>query len=140
MSAQNKALIRRYFDTFNKGNLDALAEIVDPGYVIHYPSNTLRRPGPDGLRGVVSNFRSAFPDLAFVAHDMLADGDKVAVRWTFTGTHSGGPYMGVPATGKKITVDGQSIYRIAGGKVVEGWINGDDLGEQRQLGLIPPAK
>jgi predicted ester cyclase len=58
-----------------------------------------------------------------VLHDLIAEGDKVALRWTFHGTHSGGPYLGLAATGKTLTVNGQSSYRIAGGKSVEAWIN-----------------
>lgn len=68
--------------------------------------------------------------------DMLVDGDKVAVRTTFRGTHTG-DFFGIPPTGKSVTVSGTHILRIADGKIAEHWGNNDDLGLMRQLGVIP---
>ncbi len=88
----------------------------------------------------VTQFRSAFPDLHMTIEDMIAEGDRVVVRWTMHGTHTGDIVrlaMHVPATGKQVTVMGITIDRFAGGKVVEIWMNTDTLGFYQQLGLIP---
>jgi predicted ester cyclase len=122
---------------FNKGNLAVLDEIVSPDFTVHDAAGIPIRPGRDGVIKRLTVYRAAFPNLEMVVNDALAEGDKVSVRWTFSGTHSGGPYLGVTATGKKVSVTGQSTYRIAGGRMVEAWINSDDLGEQQQLGLLP---
>ncbi|MFH1646219.1 MAG: ester cyclase [Chloroflexota bacterium] len=81
-------------------------------------------------------YMTAFPDVKFTIEDMIAEGDKVAIRYTMRGTHKG-PYRGMPATGKKIEVGGISIGRVAGGKFVEGWSCPDRLGMMQQLGVIP---
>ena len=81
--------------------------------------------------------RSAFPDMQATIEDMIAEGDKVAVRYTGTGTHKG-ELMGIPATGKQIAVTGIEIIRIAGGKMVERWEAFDNLSFMQQLGVIPP--
>ena len=69
---------------------------------------------------------------------MVAEGDKVAVRWTFTGTHKGKLVVGIPPTGLQATMTGIAIYRITGGKIMEIWVNSDVLGLWLQLGVIPP--
>ena len=106
-------------EIWSKGNLDAAGEIYAADVVIHNaaPDN------PGGLEGVkytVSGVRAAFPDLQFNVGDLIAEGDKVVQRWSWTGTQDG-EYMGTPPTGKKTTVGGISIVRIANGKIAEIW-------------------
>jgi predicted ester cyclase len=81
-------------------------------------------------------FRDAFPDLRFTAEDIIAEGDKVAARYTMRGTHQG-EFMGVAPTGNRIEVTGIDIVRFEGGKMVEHWANSDELGMMQQLGVIP---
>jgi predicted ester cyclase len=81
-------------------------------------------------------FRAAFPDIHVAVEDVIANGDKVVVRLTFSGTHTG-PLMGMPPTGKFVTITGIAIDRIQNGKIVEHWVNRDDLGMLQQLGMIP---
>ena len=81
-------------------------------------------------------FLSAFPDGVSTTDDLIAEGDKVVERFTFRGTNNGS-FMGAPPTGKKVTSTGMSIFRIAGGKIVEHWGENDALGTMQQLGLIP---
>ena len=81
--------------------------------------------------------RTAFPDLRFVAEDVIAEGDKVVERRTSSGTHQG-ELMGIPPTGRQTTGSGVSIFRVANGKVAEQWVNWDMLGLLQQLGGIPP--
>jgi len=86
-----------------------------------------------------SDSYSAFPDSHYTIDDMVVEGDKVAVRFTFSGTHKG-EFMGIPPTNKKVTVSGIYIDRIVGGKLVEEWGYSDTLGLMRQLGLAPTPK
>jgi steroid delta-isomerase-like uncharacterized protein len=83
-------------------------------------------------------YRAAFPDVHIAIDDLIAAGDKVVTRYTATGTHQG-ELMGIPATGKKISITGVSIYRFANGQIVEDWAEFDQLGMLTQLGVIPPA-
>jgi steroid delta-isomerase-like uncharacterized protein len=83
-------------------------------------------------------FRTAFPDGRFTVEDLLADGEKVVSRFTATGTHKN-DFMGIPATGKAITVTGIDILQFADGKAVEHWGEIDGLGMMQQLGVLPLA-
>jgi len=131
---QNKAITRRFFEVFN---LTVVDELFTPDYVHHNPSVTpeLQR-GREAYKQVVNLFITAFPDLHTTVDDAIAEGDKVATRWTWRGTHKG-EVMGIPATGKQVVISGVSIHRIATGKIAEGWINFDALGMMQQLGVIP---
>jgi steroid delta-isomerase-like uncharacterized protein len=82
----------------------------------------------------VRNFRDAFPDLHMEIKDMVAEGDKVAVRLRVTGTHKGGG-LGFPATGRKIDIAAITIIQFAKGQLVQGWNNWDQLGMMQQLGM-----
>lgn len=133
---QNKAKIRYYFEeVWNKGNLAAVDEVVDANLVDHNAPPGLP-PGREGHKLFVQAFRTAFPDLNFTIEDLLADGDKVIARFTSRGTHHG-DLMGIPPTGKQITVTGISIDRFEGDKYVESWMEFDQLAMMQQLGVIP---
>ena len=132
----NKALIRRLYDeVFAKWNLGVVDDLVGPEFVGHeMPPGT--PPGPVGFKQFYGWLRSAFPDLRYVVDDVIAEGDKVVVRWTWHCTHRG-DFMGVPPTGKQATVSGMAIYRLAGGKCVERWVELSLLGLLQQLGAVP---
>ena len=98
----------------------------------HAHGDTLR--GRDSLLDA-SWRHSAFPDGRFAVEDTIAEGDRVAVRWTFHGTNTG-EYLGAAATGRAIHVTGINILRIEKGRIAEMWIQADDLGEREQLGWI----
>jgi predicted ester cyclase len=132
---ENKALIRRFYEEFNKKNLVALDDIIDLNAVDH--SAPPGQPGGiEGARQFAGMILTAFPDLHFTVEDMIAEGDKVVARVTFRGTHQG-TFMSFSPTGKHVTSTGIEINRIAGGKVVEHWNNYDDLGLLQQLGVVP---
>ena len=131
----NKALVRRTYDVINKRNLKAIDELVDPNYVGHIPAFPPVQ-GIEGLQQVFSTYLTAFPDMTGTIEDLIAEGDKVAARLTFRGTHTG-PMMGIPPTGKQVTLSAMNIFRVANGKFVEQWVNSDDLGLMQQLGVIP---
>jgi predicted ester cyclase len=138
MSAEtNKETIRRFVEEVNKGNFDALDEILASDVKDHQPLP----PGlPSGLAGLKAFFnaqRTAFPDLKVTIDDITADGDKVWDRLTVRATNTG-PFMGMPPTGKRVTFEVFDISRFAGGKVVEHWGVADNLGMMQQLGVVPP--
>jgi steroid delta-isomerase-like uncharacterized protein len=131
-----KAIARRYIEeVWNKGNLALIDELFTPDHINHSPSAG-QMAGPEGLKQLIASFRNAAPDLHFTIDDMIAEGDRVVTRWTARGTHAG-ELMGVPPTGKQITVTAIVIDRFAGGKFAEHWAGRDDLGLYQQLGLIP---
>ena len=132
----NKTLVRRgWEEIWNKGNLSIADEQYAPNYILHMPDNPDMH-GPVGHSQVVMMYRTAFPDLHFTIEDQIAEGDKVVNRVTARGTHQG-ELMGIPPTGKQMTVSGITIDRVAGGKLVESWATWDFLGLMQQLGVIP---
>jgi steroid delta-isomerase-like uncharacterized protein len=137
MSTQeNKAIGRRAFEEiWNQGNLAAIEELYAANQVSHGLGMEVP-PGTAGLQQFVSIYRTAYPDTHFTVEEQIAEGDKVATRWTATGTHRG-ELMGIAPTGKRVTVTGIAITRIANGKIVETWNNFDALGQLQQLGVIP---
>lgn len=137
MSEENKARTRRFYEeVWNKGNLAIVDELCATNFVNHNPGPG-EAPGPEGLKQIATMIRTAFPDMHMTVDDMIAEGDKVVSRVTVNATHRG-EFMGIPPTGKQITVTGIDIVRIVGGKAVERWGNYDDLGMMQQLGVIPP--
>ena len=139
MTEDNKALNRRFVEeVINQGNIEAIDELIDPGVVEHAAP-----PGvPTGREGAKQFFaivRSAFPDLHHTIEDMIAEGDKVVMRSTWSGTHQG-EFMGIPATGRRVRVSAIDISRVADGRIVEHWEQSDALGLMQQLGVIPPPE
>jgi steroid delta-isomerase-like uncharacterized protein len=140
MSAEdNKALIRRFVEEVQSGdNIDLVDEICSPEFVNH--SAPPRIPADrEGIKIVTAMFRRAFPDSYFTVEDMVAEGDKVATRKTFHGTH-GGEFMGIPPSGRGVSMGLIDIVRISDGRVVEHWSMGDTLGMMQQLGVIPSGE
>jgi steroid delta-isomerase-like uncharacterized protein len=130
----NKAAARRFFDLAGSGDLDELAALHTEDYIDHDPANREDARGPEGIRGEVSGYRSAF-DFAFTVEDQLAEGDKVTTRWSWNGTHRG-DFGGIRATGARCTTTGVTVCRIREGKIAEAWWNWDTLGLLRQLGVV----
>ncbi len=134
---QNKAKVRRVFEeVFNKGNLSVVDEIMANDYVFHMGQG-VEFKGPNGFKQLATMFRNAFPDIHFTVEDMMAEGDKVATRYTLRGTHKG-ELMGIRPTGKQFTTTGNVIMRFASGKEVEAFGVGDMLAMYQQLGVVPP--
>jgi steroid delta-isomerase-like uncharacterized protein len=137
MSVDPKDVARRLLaEAFNRGNLDVIDELIHPDLVYHTPDGDIR--GVDGARQLVIAMRSDFPDFHVTVEDVLAERDKVVVRFTDSGTYQGDAF-GVIASGKQVSWTGVDIFRIADGKIIEGWGVGDMLGLMRQLGVYPPA-
>jgi steroid delta-isomerase-like uncharacterized protein len=126
-------------ELFNhSGNLDAVEEIVSSDYVSYEPTSGEVR-GIEGARQFAANYRQAFPDLENIVEDMVAEGDKVVVRFRARGTHEGETEAFGPPTGKRMDITGITIKRVADGKIAEAWTNFDALGMMQQLGMIPEA-
>ncbi len=138
MSAEeNKALVRReYEEVWNQGKLDVIDEIYTADFVGHIPGSPDIH-GLEGIKTIANMFYTAFPDMQYTIEDMIAEGDKAAIRWTLTGTHKG-ELMGVPPTGVQVTFTGNTIIRFAGGKYAELWSSWDAQLMWLQLGVIPP--
>ena len=125
MSAQeNEALVRRYFEEgWVKGNLGAVEGFMAPNYIEHQVPD-VQLASRDSLKQLLATYYKAFPDMKSVLHDIFAQGDRVAFRWSVSGTHLG-DWVGIPPTGNHITASGITIYRIVGGNAVEGWTSID---------------
>lgn len=138
MSAEeNKAIARRWNEeVWGKGNLAVIDELAATDFVFNWAAPGVE-PDLEGYNQTVSGIRAAFHDMDRTVDDMIAEGDKVAVRWTGRSTHKG-EWMGVAPTGKQVTVIGISIFRIEGGKIMEEWTEADALGLMQQLGAVPP--
>jgi steroid delta-isomerase-like uncharacterized protein len=134
MPEANKTIFRRYFEeVLNAGNLDLIDELIAPNYVSHYPTGYDFGGGPDDVKQIVTTVRSGFPNVHFTVEDVLAEGNRVVGRWTFRGTHQGN-FMGIPSTGKNVSVMGIAIYRIVDAKIAEAWVAWDALGLMQQIG------
>ena len=134
---RNKRIVQRgYEEIWNKGDLAVADELVMPNYVRHEIGDPEDTGGLETLKESVVAIRKAFPDLRLVIEDIVAEGDRVATRSRFTGTHKA-ELMGIPATGKKVDVMAFEIVRIENGKIAEIWRIGDMPGFMQQLGVAP---
>ncbi|PYT17104.1 MAG: hypothetical protein DMG59_08455 [Acidobacteria bacterium] len=140
MSAQNKAIVRRYFEEgWNQRKPAIMDELIAIDAIDHDPANPGVSPGPKGQKELLAKYTSAFPDTKFTLGDLIGDGDLVAVRWTVRGTHRG-ELQGIAPTGRQVNLTGIMIARIANGKIAETWSNWDALGMLQQLGVAARAE
>jgi steroid delta-isomerase-like uncharacterized protein len=137
MSAEeNKAVVRRSVEEgWNTGDVANADQFYAPDYVHHDPTQPQARD-LQGLKEWALGMAAAFPDVQTAIEDLIAEGDRVVKRYTIRGTHRG-ELLGIPPSGKQIAVPGVTIYRLEGGKIVEGWWHSDALGLLQQLGAIP---
>ena len=135
---ENKAIARRWFEALAslEGTEKAADELLAPGFVGHMPPFPDVH-GPEGYKRFIAGTYGAYPDARFVVEDLIAEGDRVAVRYTLRGTHEGTTRMGVAPTGKEVAANIIGIFKIADGKVVEMWTNVDFLGLMQQMGALP---
>ena len=136
MSEENKALARDSWERIvNQRDLDAIEEIYAPDLVWHEPDQDIR--GYEQGRQFASTFFDAFPDINITVEDAIAEGDQVATRYTIRGTHRGETEEFGPPTERQMELEGITIHRIEGGKIVEEWGRYDNLSVMQQLGLVP---
>ena len=133
---RNKALLRRFYEElWSQGGLETIPELVSEDFVDHH-SLPGAPPGREGPAALITTWRTAFPDMRETVEDLIAEGEKVVGRFTMRGTHSG-EFMGVPATGRSVTMSGIDIVRVEGGKIVEFWYGEHLLELMQQLGAVP---
>ena len=135
----NKATNRRFYEeVINQKHLAVVDEVASATYVSHsFPPGL--PPGREGLKAFVSAFHAAFPDGYLSIDQMIAEGETVATRLTFRGTHTGA-FLGIPPTGKKVTVPALDMARYADGKLAEHWGGPDQMSLMQQLGVIPSMR
>lgn len=132
---ENKAIVRRFLEAFSNADLAVVDEMITPNVVNHTALAELRY-GAEDFKRLTSLVKSVAPDQRWEIEDMIAEGDKVAVHCTWSGTQQG-PYLLAPATGKRFSVQHIHIFRLADGKIAEHLAIRDDLGMLQQLGVIP---
>lgn len=132
---ENKTIIRRLTEAFDRGDVTMVEYWVDPGYVDHSPAPG-QPAGRDGLMNFARMLSTAFPDGKTTIDDLMAERDQVVCRWTARGTHKG-EFMGIPATRKRVTITGMDVWRIRDGRVIEHWGEFDALGMLQQMGAVP---
>jgi steroid delta-isomerase-like uncharacterized protein len=134
MSAENKVLLRRWFDeVWNKGRASAIDDMLDAQATIHglapEPLNVA------GFKQFHTAYRNAFPDVKIQVDDVISEGEKVVVRWSGTGTHRGDG-LGFAATNRSVRFYGMTIAEVENGRIVRGWNVFDQLGMFQQLGMV----
>ena len=128
----NRQNVERLFQSFNQGDLGLVDALVGAEYV-----GPQGGKGAAGFKAVVVGLRSAFPDLHYTVDETVAEGDRVAVPWHWTGTHQG-QFRTFPATGKEVSNTGVGIFRLKDGKIVASVLETDRLGFLEQIGAVPP--
>jgi steroid delta-isomerase-like uncharacterized protein len=131
-----KEISRRLTEDPWQGKIDDVIDLVADDYVGHNPGVPEPVVGKAGYREFVGTYIAAFPDGKITVDDQIAEGDTVTTRWTAVGTNSG-ELMGMPATGKEVTVTGITYSKISDGQLKEAWTSWDTLSMLQQLGAVP---
>jgi steroid delta-isomerase-like uncharacterized protein len=131
---ENRRTIEKLFETsFNQGDLGLIDELVGPEYVAPPPRGGT---GPAAFKAIIVGLRNAFPDIHYTLDETVAENDKVAVRWHWTGTHKAA-FRTYPATGKAMTNTGMGVFQLRAGKIVAATLETDRLGFLQQVGAVP---
>lgn len=138
--ADSRLLVRRYYAAWDTGDLDLLDAVCAPNIAVYFPGR------PDGihdlrsLKEIIRAVRRSIPDLRLRIEEELVDGERVALRWTASGTQKESWVPGIPPTGKNVWWSGISLYRISGGQIVEERVEEDLLQLQTQMGVVAPVR
>jgi len=131
MTKEERDLGRRWFDeVWSQGRREAISEMMAPDAVLHEAGADSR--GPDGFYPFFDRMIATFSEIHMTVEDTLAEDDKLCVRWSFCGKHTGDG-LGIPPTGKTVKITGISILRVAGATLLEAWQNWDMLGLMEQV-------
>jgi steroid delta-isomerase-like uncharacterized protein len=134
----NKIVMHRFLEFINSASESLAQELISPDAIFHVPGSPEPMRGPAGYLAIIGMMRGGFPDIQWTLEEMVAEGDKVAARFTMRGTHRG-TFFGVPPTGKTIAVQAMNIYRLSGSQFVEEHGQPDMLGLLQQIGAVPAA-
>jgi predicted ester cyclase len=130
----NKALVRSlYEDCINGRDLDRLDTLIAPDF-----TGARGERGPREFRATIEAVLTGFPGVRFEVHDLIGEGDRVAVRWTFRAVH-GGRFAGIQPSNAEVTQEGNVIYQLRNGRIVRAWLQADRLGVLQQIGVVPRA-
>jgi predicted ester cyclase len=130
---QNKATVRRLYEAcINQDHIELLPSLIAEGFV-----GASGERGPEGYSNVVRALKAGFPDIQFTIQELIAERDRVAVRWQWQGTHAGN-FRGFAATHRRVTNTGNVIYQLRSGKVVRAWLEADRLGVLQAIGVVDP--
>jgi steroid delta-isomerase-like uncharacterized protein len=132
----NKLVMQRFTQFINTASKELAAELISPNAIFYVPGSSEPMRGPAGYLAIIAMMREGFPDIQWTLEEMIAEGDKVAARFTMRGTHQGS-FHGVPPTGKKIEVKAMNFYCLAGGQFVEEHGQPDLLSLLQQIGAAP---
>ena len=136
MSAEeNKAVLRRWIEAYNERDLETEANLLAPDYVAHVPAAPGPLEGLEAWRQFSGSFAEAFPDIRLTVEDIFSEGEMVAARVSFHGTHRG-EFQGIPPSGKQVAFTSIEVNRVVDGKVEEHWVELDLLSMMQQLGLV----
>jgi steroid delta-isomerase-like uncharacterized protein len=140
MPTENKAIIRRFYEeVWNKRNLKVVDEIVSPSHALYEPNAPDSQVGPRAYKATLNRFFTGMPDVHFTIQDVIAEKNKVVVAWSMSGRHQG-EFYGVPATKKKVSVEGITIHHVENGKILDSFASWDRLELMRQMGAEPNSK
>jgi steroid delta-isomerase-like uncharacterized protein len=132
----NAAIVRQFVEeVLNQGDIDGLGRFMSEDIVQHVPFPS-QDPGLSGFQDMLRSARVAFPDIRWSVEEQMVDGDRVLTRFAWTGTHLG-PFLGVPATGRRVSVSGMALDRLVEGKIKETRFLMDTFGLMTQLGVLP---
>lgn len=127
----NKKLVRALYDFINARKLDDMQALIAPDF-----KGPRGERGPAEFRANIETVLTGFPGVRFELHDLFAEGDRVAVRWTFRAPHEG-RFAGMQATHALVTQEGNVIYQVWNGKIERAWLQADRLGVLQQIGALP---
>jgi len=134
----NKIVMHRFLEFINTASESLAQRLISPDAIFHVPGRPEPMRGPAGYLAIIGMMRGGFSDVQWTLEETIAEGDRIAARFTMRGTHDG-PFFGVPASGKKIEVRAMNFYRFADGKIVEEYGQPDLLGLLQQIGAVPAA-
>lgn len=137
MSEENKAVVRRFYESFGVQDYEALHEVLAPDLAAYAHSSPAPESREEHIKGI-KNWIAAFDDSYYTIEEQFAEDDRVATRVTLRAAHSRDVFMGVPPSGKQIELSGISIERVKDGRIVERWVSYDRVSLMQQLGLVPP--
>ena len=137
MPTENRTVIRRlYEEVWNERKLELVDELLSKSHALQDPIVSGSQVGPKLYKRRVAELTKAFPDLCFTIEDTIVEGEKFVTCWTISGTHQA-EYVGIPATGRKISLEGMTVHHIKNGKILDSCARWDVLGLMRQLGAVP---
>lgn len=132
----NRLLMGRFVEFINTSSQKLAAELISPEAIFHVPGHAEPMRGPAGYLAIIDMMRSGFPNIQWTLEETIAEGDKIAARFTMRGTHQG-TFFGLPPTGRSIVVQAMNIYRCSAGQIVEERGQPDLLGLMQQIGAVP---